>query len=1224
MALGEEEKTEDPYQTEFQVPPWINSDRDARITGKLLYIEDWATHGKFNWKDHEGFGFMIFLIGLVLLLLGASSSVDIFSGLFGFCGFFILSYGIIPLLLMQTAMPFSIYRNGITLPKVSIFQGFSRQERFIPWSDISTVKLMGDFASSAPRHVFITIEFLDTKLKPLVLNSANLSRPFSALKVMISCIPDRIDPDCYALFDTEMDWESVEQGGSKRIELTIASDRSKRKILFLISMICFNLSLSIAVFPFLSEGRESNGSLLGIHIFLLFIGSCSLGASYLYDARLQDLLMYRRAEFSPDGISFPTTFVASCFHPGSGHIPINSIRVIRVELDRTSYTHISEIETVSGSRFRVPLSIYSMIRDDPDFIESDHELHNQDASSHIEISPPSHRIPGIGLLITIIILPTLFFGLIHPAFLVFRKIPSLISFLFILLISVAFLFRTPLGRAIDRILFQVGTEVRITKDSIVLRDKAGTMRTITRDSIRGLGLVRGSMVDHILVESQDGSFRLRLPTLPHLIDHGYHVRGVIDVPDADPTMVPDPPSHSDPKSSFTLQTPSNLSSLPHPPAESDSPPRSDPDPISFPAPQVDTIFEALPQYSSPSDAQENLLSEDHSTRPSSPSDSEFQGYVIFEDDGDPAPPQAVHPENEKVLFEEPAIMVKRDRIRLLIQGCAALFIASMILIFSLETYPPDNDFNVIGSGLTMACSVPMATLGIIFLLRTKHLRPTVFFKHKVFMSGTRDWLEDLYIPYGAFPAAIRPSYIEQQTTPIFIRPNVILRIQRRWQGLRDSIPDINREISNQRVDPQFQEFSFAGRMQYFQIAATGAAVFIGFLFATLYITILNSSIGAIHHVGWDKLIVWGSIFSLILLAILSYYLEFTKKFVLRVGRESHMNVRMFAATVIILILLVIAGYSVNQPIEKETEIIIDREPWTSAHISGIIVDEDIHIIDNNILILNGSRLVIENSTITMSVHQSKGSMIFVAPRGVLEIRNSTITNSTAFGYDYGYGFEIHGTAIFENSTFTGLLGPQEISSGDGGIEIYSDRVQVLNCTIRNNSLNGMLIKEASPIIDGCTFEQNGNDAIEMHGSGAQITNCTFRGNRYGISIRHDSEATISGCTFVNNSNGITIYSQDIKIVDSVFENNTQYAIGIGFGHSVDIENVRFLHNGNDKKVLTVFSPEYQQSFCFFTLCGIAILIVIVLVVFIQRGIHEEPLMTIEEIDRLYRRRDKFG
>jgi len=468
----------------------------------------------------------------------------------------------------------------------------------------------------------------------------------------------------------------------------------------------------------------------------------------------------------------------------------------------------------------------------------------------------------------------------------------------------------------------------------------------------------------------------------------------------------------------------------------------------------------------------------------------------------------------------------------------------------------------------------------------------------------------VFIPYGAFPSEIRPSSLDQQSAQLFINQSINLTIGAKWAGLKEFLPKINSEIKRQQNIQGLNEFGYAGKILYYQLLAIGIVICFAFLIMLVFVDTFGGPSSTLMKIGRGKILLYGAPFALLLFIICGYLLEFTKRFVPKEGMEVHMDTRIFGSVVAILVLMTLIGLALDSPISREVSIDQDQPPRTSSFSEGIIEDETLQLVDN-IYVRNGTSLTIKNSTIAMRVLTRKSISIFVAERGQLQVIDSNISSNTK----YGYVFEIYGTARFENSYFSGLFAPEDGINGDGGIEIYSDDVSIVNCTIAHNLVNGILIKDSSPTIENCTFENNEDDAIEIHHSGARITNCTFRNNNWGMVIFSNSYCAIIGNHFLNNTHGIFIQSEDVTLRDNIFENNSKNAIILSFGFDVDTGDSIFQGNGEDVRVQKG-TYEYGFSLCNFIIFSLAVIFAIVIYLVTEKRIGREPTMTIEEVYRI--------
>lgn len=150
--------------------------------GELLYEPAWAGR---RYQDVtqivQGYGFILTGVGIVIgfLLAGLDLAPVLYFMVASTAALFIIA-GIHFLYLEYTRMPFGVYENGFTAPKVPFKDGFDRREVFIPREhvrrvscikftrDLGDLRIFIEHASEAPdRRVVLEYWVVDDKRKAL-------------------------------------------------------------------------------------------------------------------------------------------------------------------------------------------------------------------------------------------------------------------------------------------------------------------------------------------------------------------------------------------------------------------------------------------------------------------------------------------------------------------------------------------------------------------------------------------------------------------------------------------------------------------------------------------------------------------------------------------------------------------------------------------------------------------------------------------------------------------------------------------------------------------------------------------------------------------------------------------------------------------------------------------------------------------------------------------------
>jgi hypothetical protein len=179
--------------------------------------------------------------------------------------------------------------------------------------------------------------------------------------------------------------------------------------------------------------------------------------------------------------------------------------------------------------------------------------------------------------------------------------------------------------------------------------------------------------------------------------------------------------------------------------------------------------------------------------------------------------------------------------------------------------------------------------------------------------------------------------------------------------------------------------------------------------------------------------------------------------------------------------------------------------------------------------------------------------VWVDEGGILVMLNSTVRSSTL---RLGHTFEIHGTALIFDSrihgTYAGL--PGELS--DGGVEIFSDDVEIIQTTFVSAQGSAVIISECSPIIESCTFETVMDAGVDVHGGTPRILNSTFTMCQVGVRV-NAADAIIRGNKFCETGRGIHVKWSDPVIEDCRFRWISGSAIQYTGTSKPDVKNCLF-------------------------------------------------------------------
>ncbi len=413
-----------------------------------------------------------------------------------------------------------------------------------------------------------------------------------------------------------------------------------------------------------------------------------------------------------------------------------------------------------------------------------------------------------------------------------------------------------------------------------------------------------------------------------------------------------------------------------------------------------------------------------------------------------------------------------------------------------------------------------------------------------------------FVPYGkmrAFSDIENP--ILGPSIQIHLDNNVNYFIPKSTQGFMEVFQQVKDRIGDRKYDcVEFEVFSSSAFWKY-AILLYGITVGMGYAWAAMDLvggTLTKGSVGTF--------LLMGSGVALAACAIATYFLGMGRR---RLPFKGKLNVRAVAALIVVLSILFCAGLVMNEPSASTPEIFQDEAP-SSSELSSGIVQNQIMTIDGNIHVPSGETLRIANSTITMGCTFNKEFSIYIEEGGRLEVVDSVITaDYTA----YGYGFEVHGSALFERADISRVCAPDGIENGDGGLELYSDNIALVDTAVHDNEKNGVMVVGCAPLFEGCTFRDNGDDALEICDSNPRITGCLFEENDYALVAFGDSFVTFEGNDVWNNSHGI-FFESTVRhsVVGNDFKGNENYAVAAIDATEAEFEDNVFEGNGVDVDV----------------------------------------------------------
>ena len=205
------------------------------------------------------------------------------------------------------------------------------------------------------------------------------------------------------------------------------------------------------------------------------------------------------------------------------------------------------------------------------------------------------------------------------------------------------------------------------------------------------------------------------------------------------------------------------------------------------------------------------------------------------------------------------------------------------------------------------------------------------------------------------------------------------------------------------------------------------------------------------------------------------------------------------------------------------------------------------VLERNLTILDGGKLILNNVLLKMNASSDGRYGILVMKEGNLLVYNSNITAFTDYvdnDLDFsltdhsegesssGFHFKVYGSFEFINSELSYVWSYRNDNlnhwedSFQGGVEIYSSKVSILNCSINTTNTIGINVISSSPQISNNMFY-----AVQEF----PVYSVYFDFS-VGILCKNAS-LNIDRSTFVNNDYGIILNKSSIDIINNTFTHN---------------------------------------------------------------------------------------
>jgi len=421
-------------------------------------------------------------------------------------------------------------------------------------------------------------------------------------------------------------------------------------------------------------------------------------------------------------------------------------------------------------------------------------------------------------------------------------------------------------------------------------------------------------------------------------------------------------------------------------------------------------------------------------------------------------------------------------------------------------------------------------IGPLFIAAARKTRPARIHDNGIVLTDGNRKEGVVFVPYG------RIKGYADLTAPL-AGDVVRLQIEGGFYNLPKSFPGFNAIFEDMKKKFGRPEYDSADFQQHtnktfrtLEIGIYAFALVLGYGGAAAFNSI-NGYFLPPSFVG--KMFLFGTPLLLLIVAYGLHFLEFRKH-----NYPGNADLRKAGALISVSLVLFAAGWVINIPDPDPGTVYAAEVPGSWVPLNGSVENQTIEV-KENISVQPGEHLVISNSTITFPLTKLKEFRIYVSKGGSLEVTDSLIRSNSS---EFGLKFSIFGRAVLRNSTFTGLYASPYYNNGVGGLEIFSSDVSVLNCTIKDNKYNGILVARCSPLIEGCDISGNGDDGIELQQASPVVRNCSIARNDWAVMVGALSSPRLEGNLIEDNNHGIVVEGSSPVIINNTIRNNRAFAI----------------------------------------------------------------------------------
>lgn len=464
---------------------------------------------------------------------------------------------------------------------------------------------------------------------------------------------------------------------------------------------------------------------------------------------------------------------------------------------------------------------------------------------------------------------------------------------------------------------------------------------------------------------------------------------------------------------------------------------------------------------------------------------------------------------------------------------------------------------------------------------SKHY-PTKLYENGIvsFMVGTG---EEIFIPYGQFTKVLETGGVFEGDVYKLLskdgRFNIALN--KKIPEIETYIKHIKKQLVRPELDYQVEATQLRPMLKKFEYASYIILIAIAFVFS--YFLSASVAMGEPLIIFMFLLIFMFSFISVIAMFMVGW------QFILIYKRnKSKVGINLMAVGFIFIIILglyftnyFVVFVDLDEPDKYE----VRQDPMPNDAIPLNLLFNNTQIeLDNNLVLKDRESLYLFNSTLIFNCTLEKEYSIWIGENSTLELINCTIKPKDD---RYSYGFEIYGNVKILNSKIISPWGDDNYNNLDGGIEIYSDTVSILNSIISDGKTNGIFIWKCSPIITANTIRGCKDDGIEVWHSHANISSNVINENEWAIILVTNADVKIEHNTIQDNEHGIDIRSASPEIRDNMFVGNSEYAIQYDLESDPTLKNNYYEDNGED------ISSPIIDPYLFFGTCAAIIIALVV-------------------------------